>query len=269
MRVLNTAYDQSMELEEQASMTLAGGILQHGCHCGMIWGSTLAAGAQACRLYGAGPEAETRAVLAAQSLVALFRNQNKKINCLDITGLDRSSSTWEMNVYYFLKGGFINCGRMGTRFSRAAYKNINESLEKMPESVSPPVSCASLWAEKTGTTGMHKTMVAGLAGGIGLCGGGCGALGAAVWYNELNSLKNGDGPFDYKKPRGLETIEKFKKYTGGQLECSKITGRQFADVKEHAAFLSDGGCTDIIEFLAAERPVKAGNNQGPAVGEKK
>jgi hypothetical protein len=39
--------------------------MQHGYQCGMIWGATLAAGAQAYRLLGPGPQAETAAIIAA------------------------------------------------------------------------------------------------------------------------------------------------------------------------------------------------------------
>ena len=74
-------------------MPLAGGIMQHGYQCGMIWGATLAAGAQAYRLFGPGPQAETAAIIAAQRLVESFRTRNKHINCLEITEIDKSSST--------------------------------------------------------------------------------------------------------------------------------------------------------------------------------
>jgi len=52
LRVLNNAFDHSLETEENAAMPLAGGIMQYGYQCGMIWGATLAAGAQAYRLLG-------------------------------------------------------------------------------------------------------------------------------------------------------------------------------------------------------------------------
>ena len=64
--VLNRAFDHPLKLEERAAMPFAGGIMQHGYQCGMIWGATLAAGAQAYRLFGAGPQAEAKAILAAQ-----------------------------------------------------------------------------------------------------------------------------------------------------------------------------------------------------------
>ncbi|MCF6237579.1 MAG: C-GCAxxG-C-C family protein [Candidatus Marinimicrobia bacterium] len=65
---------------------------QHGYQCGMIWGSVLAAGAQAYKVHGSGPEAETRAVQAAQKLVDTFQADNDEINCYEITEIDKSSS---------------------------------------------------------------------------------------------------------------------------------------------------------------------------------
>jgi len=73
LRVLNETYDERKKLEEKGSATLAGGIMQHGYQCGMIWGAVLAAGARAYELFGPGPEAETRAVMAAQKLVNEFQ----------------------------------------------------------------------------------------------------------------------------------------------------------------------------------------------------
>jgi len=58
---------------------LAGGFMGYGYQCGMLWGAVLAAGAQAYRIFGAGPQAETEAVIAAQRLVEAFRDRNKYI----------------------------------------------------------------------------------------------------------------------------------------------------------------------------------------------
>ena len=65
MSVVDRSFDHPLKLEERASMPLAGGIMLHGYQCGMIWGAALAAGAQAYRLYGPGPQAETAAIIAA------------------------------------------------------------------------------------------------------------------------------------------------------------------------------------------------------------
>ena len=61
-----------MPLEEHAAAPLAGGIMQHGYQCGMIWGAALAAGAQAYRLYGAGAQAETLHINRLLETPALF-----------------------------------------------------------------------------------------------------------------------------------------------------------------------------------------------------
>jgi hypothetical protein len=94
LRVFNNAFNHTLVNEEEAAMPLAGGIMQHGHQCGMIWGAAMAAGAQAYRHFGPGPRAETMAVIATRRLVASLRALNDHINCRDITGLDKSSSAW-------------------------------------------------------------------------------------------------------------------------------------------------------------------------------
>ena len=91
-------------------------------------------------------------------------------------------------------------------------------------------------------------MAAGLAGGIGLSGGACGALCAAIWINGMKSIINGDGQLEFKSPEAMETIDKFIQNSDFEFECAKITGRTF----ENADYLKNGGCAKIIEVLAAE-----------------
>ena len=45
--ILNREFDNPMEAEEAAVDPLAGGIMQHGYQCGLLWGSVMAAGAEA------------------------------------------------------------------------------------------------------------------------------------------------------------------------------------------------------------------------------
>jgi hypothetical protein len=251
--VLSDAFDHPMKSEEKAVMPLAGGIMQHGYQCGMIWGATLAAGAEAYRLHGPGPQAETAAIIAAQRIVESFRAQNKHINCLEITDIDKSSSTWQMIVFFLLKGGTIGCFRMATKYAPVAYNAINTALsEELIEIPSPPVSCAAMLAQKMGVSEMHAVMAAGYAGGIGLSGGACGALGAAIWIFGMNRIKKENGKIDYKDPKVLKVIDRFIKCTDYKFECSEIVGRKFENVGDHAAYLREGGCSEIIEALAAE-----------------
>jgi hypothetical protein len=218
----------------------------------MIWGAALAAGAQAYRLFGPGPQAETGAVMAAQRLVESFRAQNNNINCLEITDLEKPSNM-QVIIHFFIKGGAIGCFRMAARYAPAAFSEINTALSgEHIEAPNPPVSCAAMLAQKMGASEMHTVMAAGLAGGIGLCGGACGALGAAIWIMGMNSIKEGDGKIDFKNPKALDVIDRFMKCTGFKFECSKIVGRRFENIDDHAGYLRDGGCSEIIEVLAAK-----------------
>ncbi len=251
--VLNRAFDHPLKLEERASMPFAGGIMQHGYQCGMIWGATLAAGARAYRLLGPGPQAETGAIIAAQRLVESFRALNNNINCLEITDIDKSSSTMQMIIYFLIKGGSIGCFRMAARYAPVAFSEINTALsEKHIEAPSAPVGCAAILAQKMGVSDMHTVMAAGFAGGIGLCGGACGALGTAIWIIGMNSLKEGVGKIEFKNPNALDAIDKFIKCTDYEFECSKIVGRKFENIDDHAGYLRDGGCSEIIELLATK-----------------
>jgi hypothetical protein len=253
MSVVDGSFNHPLKIEERAAMPFAGGIMQNGYQCGMIWGSALAAGAQAYRVFGPGPHAETIAVTAAERLVERFHKLNKNINCLEITEIDKSSSTTQMIMYFLIKGGTIGCFRMAAKYAPEAFKEINKVFsEKCVELPSPPVSCASLLAQRMGASDMHATMAAGFAGGIGLCGGACGALGAAIWIITMNSSKEGKSKIDFKNPGALEAVDMFLKCTDYKFECSEIVGRKFENIDEHADYLREGGCTKIIELFAAE-----------------
>ncbi|MBI2863085.1 MAG: C-GCAxxG-C-C family protein [Chloroflexi bacterium] len=251
MRVLNRAFDHAAEFEEHAATPLAGGIAGNGYQCGMIWGAALAAGARAYRLLGTGRQAETAAVMAAQKLVASFHALNNATNCYDITGLHKSASARQMAGYFLMKGGAVRCFRMAGRYAQIAFAETQTTLSVIRVEAPPaPVSCAALLAKKMGAYDMHAVMAAGLAGGIGLSGGACGALGAAIWILETNSLKNG-GKVKYRSPNALEAIDRLARCTKNGLVCAKIVGRKFEGIGDHAEYLGEGGCSGVIEALAA------------------
>jgi hypothetical protein len=259
--VLNRAFHKPLELEENAVMPLAGGIKQTGYQCGMLWGSALAAGAQAGRVYGAGPEAETRAVLAAQKVVRVFRDRYKNINCLEITESKMQSNTQILK--FLMKGGPVTCFRMAAGFAPLAHDAINTALsDKQPVQTCHPASCAALLAKKTGLSRRHTVMAAGLAGGIGLCGGACGALGAAVWIIGMNiGWERGAHNLwkdDFFNARFELLMKRFMKSTGHVFECSEITGKVFETVAHHSEYLLGGGCSQLINTLAEVcKPVHA------------
>ena len=197
-------------------MPLAGGIEQMGFQCGQLWGAALAAGARAYQLYGAGPRAEAAAVIASQRLVESFQASYKQINCADVTQLDWKNPKGVQILGFFLKGGPIRCFSMTAGYARAAFGEINAAFSDghpapaFPEApASPeapaPVSCAAVLARKMGASDMHAVMAAGFAGGIGLSGGACGALGAAIWILAMNSGRQ--GKVEFNSPEALDAID--------------------------------------------------------------
>ena len=245
-----------MESEERAADPLAGGIM-HGYQCGMLWGATLAAGAQAYRLFGTGLQAENAAVITAQRVVESFRAQNKSVNCREITGIDVASATLWKAVRFLIKSAPTgSCFGMAARCAKTAFSEINTAIPagtcsgKHIESLPAPTSCSAMLAQKMGASDMHTIMAAGFAGGIGLSGGACGALGAAIWLIGMDLLRKGD-KFAFQAPHAVDVIGKFTKCTNHEFECSKIVGRKFEGIQDHASYLRDGGCAEILGTLTA------------------
>jgi hypothetical protein len=258
MSVVDIPFNQPLKIEERATMPLAGGLMQNGYQCGMLWGAALAAGAQAYRLLGSGPQAESEAITASQKLVESFRARNKEINCAELTSMNWKSSSQSQAVTqvlkFFLKGGPIGCFSMAARYAPVAFSDIKSAISESPvEAPSHPVSCAAMLARKIGVSDMHAVMAAGFAGGIGLSGGGCGALGAAIWIGGMKHIKDGDKDFAFNSPLTQAAIERFLESTDYEFECSKIVGRKFENAADHAGYICAGGCSKIIEALATQK----------------
>ena len=248
--VIDRAFNQPMELEENAALPFTGGIMQQGYQCGLIWGAVLAAGAQAYRIHGPGAQAEAAAVITAQKLVESFHDRFREINCLELTDTDWKKTT--QIVRYFIKGGTLRCLSMAAKYPPIAVNEINASLSEMKfDGPSPPVSCAALLARKMGASELQAVMAAGLAGGIGLCGGGCGVLGTAIWVMGLNKGDDYRRKMDFDDPELSAVIDRFLEASDYEFECADIVGRKFSSVNDHACHVRQGGCSDIIEALAA------------------
>jgi hypothetical protein len=253
MGVVDASFDIPLKVEEKASMPLAGGIANMGYQCGMLWGAALAAGVQAYQRYGSGPKAEAEAIAVTQKLVATFQARTKnEINCLEISDLDMQGDFDAGKVLkFFLKGGPIGCFHMSARYAREAYDDIYTALStERVTAPAPPVSCATMFARQMGVSEMHAIMAAGFAGGIGLSGGGCGVLGAAIWIRGLKQPVQIDG-LSYSGTWVNEMTEKFLEISDYEFECAEIIGRKFDDITDHAEFLRCGGCSEIITAMAA------------------
>jgi hypothetical protein len=246
-----------MKLEEKAAGPLAGGIAQHGYQCGMLWGAALAAGAQAYRQYGPGSQAEAGAIKAAQGQVAYFRARTgNRIDCRDITSIDMMGEIKPLPILKFIvTGGPIGvgaCFRLIAAYAPEVAGEISATLDGAPIAAPEgPLSCASLLARKMGASEQHATMVAGFAGGIGLSGGGCGALGAAIWLTILNNGGQSQETIGLNSPETQEVIDRFVEASDYEFECRDIVGRHFDSVDDHAEYVCAGGCARILEALAA------------------
>jgi len=156
--------------------------------------------------------------------------------------------------YFLFKGGFIGCVRMSVGYAPEAFSEINTALSEIHiEAPSPPVSCSAMLAQKMGVSDMHTVMAAGFAGGIGLSGGACGALGAAIWIIGMNEPEGG-GLKKMNNPKAADMIDRFIRSESAdfKFECSEIVGRRFENIGDHAGYLRDGGCSEIIEVLASK-----------------
>jgi len=156
-----------------------------------------------------------------------------------------------MLAYFFLQGGAIKCYCMAAKYAPQAGEQINTVLtDDNIQAPAAPVSCAAVLAQKLGASPLNTVMAAGLAGGIGLCGSACGALGAALWLRELQNSQIGV-KVEYKSKAAQQLVEKFLQCTHNEFVCAKITGQKFASVDDHAAFICMGGCKNILEALTS------------------
>ena len=151
---------------------------------------------------------------------------------------------------FVARGGPVKCFSMTAGFGKATRAEIDAGLaEELPAPLALPVSCAALLAERRGASAQHATMLAGFAGGVGLSGEACGALGAALWLAALDEAQRGNR-VDLMNAQHMTVVEKFMAAIDGGCECAAIVGRKFASVEDHAAYVATGGCARIIDALA-------------------
>lgn len=247
--LLNREFGQLREAEELAADPLAGGIIQKGYQCGMLWGSTLAVGAEAYRRCGSCQQAIAPAIRATQHLLDSFAARTGTHDCREFTQTDFSKK-WQMMKYMLFKAR--RCFDLAEEWGPEAFRAAEEGLSQRPEDLpEESLSCASEVAREMGASEEQQAMVAGFAGGMGLSGNACGALAAAIWMNSLAWSLENPGKSPYGNPRAKSTLDGFYEATGGEILCEKITGRRFADVEGHSQYIRNGGCARLIEKLAA------------------
>ena len=234
-----------MENEERAADPLAGGIMQEGYQCGMLWGAALAVGAEASRMRDDRGQAIALAITATQDVLESFVKRTKSADCLAITGCDWKSK-WSMAKYFF-SGKFINCFSLAEKWAPEAIQAANEGLShEQTELHKQPISCASEVVKKMGGSDEQMLTVAGFAGGLGLSGNACGALSAAIWMNTLAWCKEHPGKSAFPNPNAKSTLKAFTEATNNEFLCHKIAGQRFKTIDEHTEYIRTGGCNELI-----------------------
>lgn len=247
--LLNKEFGHPKEEEEKALDPLAGGILQQGYQCGMLWGASMAAGAEAHRRADNPGEAATLAIHATQTILRSFVNRTASADCEDITNTDFSDKRSARN--YMLSGRFVNCFILAGKWAPEALIAAEEGLETKPvEPLEQSVSCASEVVRQMGGSEEEMAMVAGFAGGLGLSGNACGALAATIWKSSLDTIRKTNKKPSYTDPAHFRILEKFNEATGYTMECHEICGKRFKSVKEHKDFIHGGGCKKLMKVLS-------------------
>ncbi len=246
--LLNREFGHLRETEEQAADPLAGGILQKGHQCGMLWGATLAVGAEAFRRCESCREATALAIRATQHLLDSFAERTNTHDCREITKTDFSKK-WQMVRYMLFRARrcFDLAEDWAPEALQAAEKGLSQEMVNLP---GQPISCASEVVTKMGASEEQQAMVAGFAGGMGLSGNACGALAAAIWMNSMAWMRENPGESPYFNPRAKSTLDEFYDFTDGEILCEKIAGRRFETVEEHSEYVRGGGCAKLMDTLA-------------------
>jgi len=247
--ILNREFGYPKETEERAADPLAGGIMQQGYQCGMLWGASMAVGAESFRRHNDIGLAIAVAIVSTQHLMKSFENRTKCIECEDFTKTDFKNK-WSFAKYMFT-GKFLSCYKLAEKWAPEAIEAATEGLElEHKELNQPTLSCASEVVKKMNGSEKEMVMVAGFAGGLGLSGSGCGALSAAIWKNILELIRKENWKPSFSDPDSEEIIKKFYEATDYKMECHNICGKRFNTLDEHTEFIKNGGCDKLINVLA-------------------
>jgi hypothetical protein len=246
---LNRNFGYPKEEESLSVASLSGGILQKGYQCGMLWGATLATGAESFRRYKNINQAIGNAIIATQNIIQSFSERTKCTNCRDITHVDWSRKL--SITKYFITGKLFTCLNIAKKWAPEALQSAEDGLNNSPkEFPEHSVSCATEVARKLGENTEETIMVSGFAGGMGLSGNACGALGAAIWLRSRAWCRENPDSRDMYNPYAKRTIEAFEKETKAKFLCKEICGRRFMTIKEHTEFINNGGCSKLINVIA-------------------
>jgi len=215
----------------------------------MLWGASMALGIESFRRSDNQGEAIAMAITATQHIMESFLNSSKSIECEEITDIDMTNK-WSL-AKYMLTGKMFGCFNLAAKWAPDAIKEAHVGLAiGLPDRANETKSCASEVINEMSGSNEEAVMVAGFAGGLGLSGNGCGALGAAIWKITLELVKKGDWKYTLSNPTFDKILEKFYEASDYKMECSEICDRRFKTIDEHSDYIKNGGCNNLINVLA-------------------
>ena len=248
--ILNRDFGFNLAEEELAIDPLAGGILQQGYQCGMLWGASMALGAEAHRRFKNMGEAISMTILATREILTSFLKHAKSTECAEITNCDMTKPSGLLKLFF--SGKFVSCFRLAGKWAPDAIEAAHAGLEIKKEFLkADQLSCSSEVIKNLGGSEQEMVMVSGFAGGLGLSGNGCGALAAALWFKTLNRNKTLTGKPSMKNKEAEKILNSFYGETDYEMECGKICGQKFSTMDEHTEFIKKGGCRNLIDLISS------------------
>jgi hypothetical protein len=160
-----------------------------------------------------------------------------------------------MMIKILFQGGMRNstCFRLADKWAPEAIQSAKAGLNAEPPEISRPcMNCASEVVRRKGGSVEEMVMVSGFAGGMGLTGSACGALGSAIWLDTLAWCRENPGKsaFEYGRTSSSKIMEVFNNATGKEILCEKIAGKSFTSLSDHSDYIRAGGCEKVISALS-------------------
>lgn len=252
---------------EQAIHAFSGGFMHQGHACGILTGAVLAAGFAARARFGDDEISTGAALHAAIQLAKAFPEITSSVNCREMIEMPLIKLSDVLR--YVQQGKGRKCGRIHLEWAPQVQKMIDASLGEFGDRQQSGscANCAVQTLRELGpAVGMKMTdtaLVAGFAGGVGLCGNVCGALAVGVFAMSAgHQLSRGQKKRD-SRIRGLVEELTGSNYRGaatrlrrdfirqfGSDLCVDIIEQRFRDVEDHSMFMEQDGCEKVTKFVA-------------------
>src|SRR5512145_354679 len=145
--LINREFGHTSLPEESASDPLAGGLNTTGHQCGMLWGASMAVGAESFRRYGHSGRATAMAIKVTQHVMKSFISRTRSTDCRDIIGCDLTTKAGMRKLMFkTISCGFIysKCFNLAKRWAPEAFETALEGLSTESADISGhAISCAS------------------------------------------------------------------------------------------------------------------------------